>query len=33
MMFIKKVEEILAYDINFNERFSEFNEYMKIISS
>lgn len=26
---IKKVEEILAYDINFNERFSEFNEYMK----
>lgn len=26
---IKKVEEILAYDINFNERFSQFNEYIK----
>ena len=26
---IKKVEEILAYDINFNESFKHFNEYMK----
>lgn len=26
---IKKVEEILAYDINFNESFNQFNEYIK----
>lgn len=27
--FIKKVEMVLAYDINFNEKITEFNEYIK----
>jgi len=26
---IKKIETILAYDINFNEKFNQFNEYLK----